>query len=473
MPFRLFTLLALPRALSAQPDWGLSGSWQLLTPRTPGPPLAYRGPTHTAGCVIVMGNSTDETGVMTGYEYDFAANEWRTWPDLYPLYFVDPFLIALGGQVMVIDETSPTTIAFIDAAAARSRIGYEWTIPTVTGGPDIPRYGQRYVVWGPTILSFGGVEIATGILHNDMWAISGGAIVTREDNPPPSWSQVADDGVVGFPPARVGYSFTAFGTVIILFGGVSLHPSAPQGTDPSVCFLPDTAGVCEFHNHVWMLEPGNPGPASEITISAAQWTRLEASAMTAAPLGRFDHTAGAIGDQLFIFGGTTAAGGGNAGELWAFNILTQTWGAILPSAPAPSTLTTDAAYGVNVWMGRHLYRYAQSISAASQGEPIPGTGQLWRWAPGVSSGAPSSCGSAPPAALSSGATAAVVISLLIGAANLALLIVIVRSNDALPALDTVFSACTRGCGGVKGPAGFYSSSTSSSAGADGYAAPPL
>ena len=141
----------------------------------------------------------------------------------------------------------------------------------------------------------------------------------------------------------------------------------------------------------------------------------------------------------------------------------------------------DAGYGVGAWMGRHLYRYAQAVSPAT-GEPVPGSGQLWRWAPSASgpprpsppSGpSPSSAPVAPPAAAgtSTGTAAGITIAILVGLANLALLLVIGHSQGALGSVgDTLCSLCGRG-GSKKSysPAGFYTSTGDKGEGA--YTAP--
>jgi hypothetical protein len=456
------TLSLIVISTHAQSDWGTVGAWELLSPTTSGPQLAFRGATASTGCLIVTSNDTDGTnggtiGATSAYAYDVALNVWSAWPDL-PVPIGDPFTVDVGGQVFVIDELNVNSIFFIDASAARSRIGQTWTTPsTITGGP-IGRFGMRFAGFGAILYAFGGVELATGIMHSDMYAIGSGTIITGQTLPAPSWSLVASDNTPGFPSPRVGYTLTTFGTVLILFGGVNVLPSSPVGTLPSVCFSPSSSSMCEFHSHVWKFEPGNPGPPSEMTVTGAQWQRLSGSAGLA-PSGRFDMTAGAVGDQLFAYGGTTATG--PSSELWAFNLVSLAWAQVSPSAPAPS-LATDLGYGVGAVIGRHLYHYAQ---AADANGPIVGTGQLWRWAPVASSGG-ASTSTPTTSTLSSGATASVVIGLLIGLANLGLLIALVRASDALSSLKSFFISCidstTSSTSKTNSPAGFYTSSNATS-----------
>ena len=464
----LGALAAVP-SLSQQGDWGLSGAWELMAPTNAGPALAYRGATASTGSFVVTANDTDgadggSVGATRAYSYDIAQNVWRAWPDLPGAGAADPFALDIGGQVFVIDETNLNNVAFIDASAARSRIGQTWTAPAgITGGP-VGRFGMRVAAFGPILYSFGGVEVATGVTHNDMFACGAGTIITGQTLPPPSWSQVAADGLAGFPPGRVGYNMFTFGTVIILFGGVNVLPSAPAGTLPDVCFSPATSSLCEFHHHVWAFRPGNPGPPSEMVVTGAQWSLLSGGGGVA-PTGRFDATGGALGDQFFIFGGTTAAG--PSAELWAFNLVSQTFGLVAPSSPAPGA-STDLGYGLGALIGRHIYHYSQPIDAA--GMPIPGGGQLWRWAPSASSGGPPAAAAAAcaaNAAIVNGHTAGIAISVLLLVAVTALTTMTAQALGVVPACG--LPGCPRGAPSI-GPGGFYSSS-SKSAMSGGYVAP--
>ena len=444
-----------------------------------GPTLAYRGASHTTGCLFAIQNDTD-AGVFGAQIFDVARLRWEAWPsfgDLVPA-MSDPFSVDVGGQVVVIDEANMNAVAFIDASAARSTVGYRWSVPQLSSGPAT-RVGERFFAWGALIYTFGGVEVAgaqAGAFHNDMWALPAGAMIAGS-LPAADWSQVAIDAVAGFPPGRVAYSWAVFGTVVLLFGGVSLSPSAPPGTLPNVCFSPAAAALCDFHSHVWAFSPGNPGPPGELSVTANQWARLFPNG-GAAPAGRFDHIAGVLGDQMFVFGGTTAAGAST--ELWAFNLPAQAWGLVRASSPAPfGGRSTDAGYPVGSFIGRHFYVYAQSIDAAS-GEPLPGTGALWRWAPalggGGGGGAPAPA--ATPATLGAGPTAALMMGLLVGLANLGLL-----ALARWPALGDVAvwgggGGCLRGLGGWGarpsggGGGGFYTSAASAPPPTGGAYAPP-
>ena len=101
-----------------------------------------------------------------------------------------------------------------------------------------------------------------------------------------------------------------------------------------------------------------------------------------------------MADQLFIFGGVTAAGPVN--DLWAYNLVTLTWAQVAQSGSIPPSLGAPAG----LFIGRWLYVYSGSNT----------NNGLWRWT--------SSTGGPPPQAASStistaGLTAAAVISILL------------------------------------------------------------
>jgi hypothetical protein len=458
-------------AAAAAQDWGLTGAWELVQPITPaggyaGPSLAYRGATHAAGCLFVTSNDTD-SGFMGVSMYDIARARWEQFPDFgFSSPVGDPATVEVGGQLFVIDETNLNNVYFIDISAARSTVGYRWTVPQVSDGPT-GRFGMRFVAWGPIVYAFGGVDYqgaTAGTAHNDVWALAAGATIAASF-PLASWTQVAADGLANMPPPRVGYSVVAFGTVILMYGGVSLLPTAPAGTLPDVCFTPNNA-LCYFHHSVWAFTPGNPGPPGELTVTAAQWARLGDNG-PAQPAGRFDAIAGALGDQLFVYGGTTAAG--PTSELWAYNLPAQAWGRVQPSSPAPfDGPPRDFGYGTGAMIGRHLYSFAQVVDAVT-GEPLAGTGQLWRWAPtpGGGGGGTGGGGGSATSAVVAGHTAGIVIGILVGLANLGLLVLLAQNAGvvALPALGGL------ACGGKPAGAGGYYTAASAGVGAGDYAAP--
>ena len=476
-----FMGMSLLGGAHAQGVWGLEGgAWERLSSPLDRPPpsLAYRGATHVAGSIIVTNNASLDIGGMGATMYDVANARWEAWPDL-PIAMADPAMFEVGGQVFVVDETNLLSMCFIDANGARSTVGWPWTVPTILDAPPPTRYGMRFAVWGTIVYTFGGVDNTTGVAHNDLWALPAGTVVTGFSLPYASWAQAAGDGMPGFPPGRVGYSFTAFGTAIVLFGGVSVLPSAPPGTLPDVCFDPTQAAAhCDFHSHVWVFTPGNPGPPGELKVTGDQWRRLGGGGAPGgagpAPTGRFDHISGAISDQLFVYGGTTASGPST--DMWAYNLLTQVWGKVVPTQPAPDAASPgDAGYGVGSWMGHHFYRFRQEVDASS-GMPVSGTGQLWRWAPAAVGGAmPAPSSPAQPATgvtLASGPTAGITLSVMLGLANAFMLLLLGRSSGAFGSLDAL-GGCGGWCTAKRGAGGYYATSSSSDKAEGAYSAPSI
>ena len=474
-----FLVLPFLATAAAQAVWGTTGEWESLQASIVNPQdtpnLAYRGATHAAGSVIFTTNDLTNPGGLGVSMYDVANRRWQTW-DGVPIPINDPFPFEVGGQVFVLDESNITQLAFVDASDARAQVGPVWSTPVIGDGPAPSRYGMRFVAWGSLVYFFGGVDQGSAVTaHSDMWALSSGVVLTGQ--PFAGWTQVAQDGTLPIS-ARSGYTWATFGTFVLLFGGVSLQPTAPPGTPLEACFDPASARqLCAFSSEVWQFTPGNPGPVGSLAVTPGQWALLGGGgAPTGAgpsPSGRFDMVTGVISDQMYVYGGTTATGAST--EMWAYNAITQVWGLVTPSLPAPDAAAlNDVGYGVGTWLGRHFYRFRQSVSAS--GDPLPGTGQLWRWAPSATGSAAAAAPTCPaPAAISAAAYTAhswgLAIGILVGVFNTYLLVLVVR-NSALDVLALCKGAAALvGLGSSSAPqpsAGYYSSV---SAGKGEYVAP--
>lgn len=464
VPLRLVAA-ALAAAAAAGQDWGTVGAWEQVIALGVPPALAYRKPVTVSGAFVVITNNT-ASGNMAASAYDWATNTWTTWPDMSSSSAQpsDPYSFASGGTVCVIDETAVTTLNCIDSA----NTGVGWAPVAVTGGPAAARVGQRFLAFGSALYAFGGVDLSSPapVYHNDVWAVDITAALARVA-PAPAWTQVTPDGAAGAPPPRVGYSLSESAGGLVMFGGVSVD-SSPAAA-PFICFDPALAPRCTFHQHVWFLSPGLRGPPAPGSLPGTAWTLLPSSGAYGGPLppGRFDHTAGVSGDQLFVFGGTGAAG--TLTDLWAWNGVSRTWARVQQTAPWPPT-PSDVGYGVGlVWpLGRHLVQYVQAVDGA--GNPAPGGGQLWRWAPAASSGGGGA--PAPADAPHPGVVAGLAVGGLLGAANLALLLAL-AVNAGLVAPPCGGAGAWRRAGGGGGAAGYYVAATSGAAGAGaGAYAPP-
>jgi hypothetical protein len=494
-------LTAAAVAVAVAQDWGTTGAWEVVAPSSTGSgivPFAFRKPTTIAGCefplrtgratgalggpvppmhrrqlahrsiisfgmaaieesmdphrartpppsagLVVAGNNS-ATGNIAMFTFDIIANAWSKGPDVVPPAgpIGDPFLFQTGGFIAVIDELNPNALAVIDS----SNTAGGWTYPTPTGGPAAARFGQRFVMWGTLLYTFSGVEVATGVLHSDMWAMDMGALITRGAS---TWVNVAADGVSGMPPGRVGYSWTDYAVGMVMMGGVTVNT---PGLLPDICFDPTQSSNCFFHRAVWAFVPGQRGVPAAGSITGGAWILLaEAGAYGGpVPTGRFDHTSAAMGDQLFIFGGTTATG--TSTEMWVYNLVSQTWALVTRSAPWPSA-STDIGYGSGIGIGRHLYQVVQFVDPTS-GYPVPNTAQLWRWAPSASSGNSPAAAADPP--VHPAVSAGIAIGCLLGFANLAFLVVLAQNAGILP------SSCGGAAGGKRTVSGYYAGVPSSS-----------
>lgn len=333
-------LLAGFAAAAAAQVWGTTGSWQSIRPTTStqGPQGWGARPVAVAGTVVWVGNDT-ATSLASCWAFDLYSRAWVKYPDL-PLSVqpTQPFVLASGGLIAVMDEPNPNSFAVIDSASV-SQAGAAWTTVTVSGAP-LNRYGQRLIDWGGVLYSFGGFENSTavpaGIQHNDLWALDMLSVVQRVSNV--AWQQAAPDNSPGFPMARVGASFTAFNVAAVLFGGAfSSDPTDQDAYD--VCFRqgPPQQSRCFLLSEVWLFFPKNNAPVSG-GISSNQWIQdrsrptahnhhppthprpnpaahlpnailkrwmvMQTSGANGGPQpsGRFQHSAGYMGDQLYIFG---------------------------------------------------------------------------------------------------------------------------------------------------------------------------
>ena len=395
------------------------GAWETVVPSplTPPPALIFRRAVTMSGCVVFATNNT-ATGSLAAASFDIIQNAWATLPDVSATtanFLGDPFALEFGGLVVMIDELAPSSAVTLDFG--NQALG--WGSLGIPGGPSGQRIGQRFVAWGPTVYAYGGVELLTNVTHNDIWAVDFTGLITQQSSPP-QWVQVTADGVQGVPPGRVGYTLTPFGVGMTLYGGVSVD-GAPPPFGVFRCFEPAFAAQCHFHTHVWAFVPGNRGQPVQNSLTGTSWIMLNEGAAYAngpVPAGRVNHVAGAMGDQLYSFGGITSTG--PSSELWAYNLVSQTFQQVVTTSPWPSAVGTDLGFSAGLVVGRHLYIAVQRTDPVTR-RVMPGTVTLWRWAPSASGGA----GPGPqaaPAKSDPAIVAGLVIAILVGLANLGLVV---------------------------------------------------
>jgi hypothetical protein len=301
---------------------------------------------------------------------------------------------------------------------------------------------------------------------NDLWAldltaaIRGGAATWGVVSPPSD----ATGNVPGYPMPRIGYSWTPYSVGAMMFGGLS-RPQNATGNPFDCIFVPrgqQPRSDCAWLSHVWALLPGYATATG--VIPAAAWVMLNPGGDGRAPAGRVLHTAGNMGNQLYVYGGITQMGPVN--DLWAFDLMNSAWSQCTSIGPQPPF---NAGWGVGVVMGYHFYTYIQQYDRTGI---VPNSGQLWRWTPIVQAGGgggfPDRGGASGPGLtdpIVMGHTAGIVLGLLLGGANLWYLMRLAQN-----ARVDVCGCVPRG---AKGPDGYYAASTNAGGVGTAYEAPSI
>ena len=229
---------------------------------------------------------------------------------------------------------------------------------------------------------------------------------------------------------------------------------------------------------IWFFRPGNVNGARGPVPGNFANSFIQVSAIAGNPADgiispRAHSTHGIYGDNLFVFGGIATVNGADAtmNDLWIFRLPAQQWlkvGGNTAGQPWPMPLANSRPAGVII--GRWMY---VMIAPA---DPAAGSSQLWRWTfPVYPSGGGGGGGggggnnnnngaNSAGAAIATGHTAGIVVGLLIGLANLALLVAIFRGGSGSSFSSTRLSAVTA--------SGFYTSQPAgAAASAGGYTAP--
>jgi hypothetical protein len=437
--------------------WGTQGTWQLVLPSPGGavPNLAFQHAAFVPGTILIMGNGSTPTGGTNDidlYLFNVATNTWSAPYDYVPQPTVNfPFLFTFGGFAVIIDESAPNFMAYIDSNAGPNS---GWTRIAVSGAP-IGRVAQRFMVWGSSLYMFGGFN-PTNVpptQSNDMFVLDLVAAVTQ----PPGgaavpWTVVsppvdATNTVPGYPPPRVGYSWTPFDIGSFMYGGISYN--APGGDPFQQClFVPPTAPVdpnCQWHENLWGLLPSYTANG---IVPATAWFRLANQGANGSPTprGRVLHSSGRMGNQLYVYGGITQAG--PTSELWAYDLMSQQWALTTSSGGGPA----DGGWGIMVTMGFRIFVYSQGYNPVTG--IVPNSGQLYVWTPSPFRGGPSSPDSSSSSSLglsiAYGHTAGIVLGLLLGGLNLYVLVRLAQNSRV-----DLGCGASAGGGGGKGGAGYY------------------
>jgi len=332
----------------------------------------------------------------------------------------EPFIFAYGGFAVLVDEANPALMFFIDSNAAPNAAWASITIIPPTDSTFQGRIGQRFLVWGSSLYMFGGYTPAVSpslpIQYNDMWVISLSQAILGKT--PVTWTKVSPNGdpitglVASYPPPRIGYTWTPYQIGAIMYGGLS---TSKQGEDVFSCFRQITPNPdCFFHENIWAILPGYQTQGTSPVMPPAAWIRLGNTGVNggATPRGRAFHSSGQMGNQLFVYGGFTSTG--PSSELWAYDLMSQNWGLVTSSGPAPT------GRGAAIVAGFHFFVYSQNFVPGSG--VAPNSGQLYRWSPTLFAGGGNNnqgnSNNASLNAIATGHTVGIVFGLLLGLANL-------------------------------------------------------
>ena len=327
---------------------------------------------------------------------------------------------------------------------------------------------------------------------NDLYVAD---IASASPSVPGSWqliSPAADPttgAVAGYPSGRIGYTWTPFEIGAILFGGLSNNVADGGSGNPEDCFVrPPTPmpASCFWHYHVHRFTPGsgrtdisNCASSAAGCMPASAWVNLAPGTVPggAVPAGRMQHSAGAMGDQLFVYGGITATG--MSSELWSYNLVSQTWALINQGSVTPPSSNGGnggfGAFSTATVIGHSVYAWVQQFD---RNAPQAASGQLWKWQPSIQyASSNAAAGSSDVnSSIATGHTAGIVLGLLLGLANLYYLYCIAENASVnvapsclsrIPVVGDYFS----GSSSPKAAGGFYSSSSNAASGS-GYSAPP-
>ena len=219
---------------------------------------------------------------------------------------------------------------------------------------------------------------------------------------------------------------------------------------------------------------GNLGPAPGNFAGSFYQSSTTAADPTDGIISPRAHSAHAVyGDNLFIFGGIATVAGADAtmNDLWINRLPAQQWlkvGGNTAGQPWPMPLANSRPAGVII--GRWMYVLVVVDPAANAGA----TSQLWRWTfpiypsggggggQGGGGGGANSGSNAQALAIATGHTAGIGVGLLIGLANLALLVAIYCGGAGSASFTATKLSATA--------SGFYTSTPAGSS-AGGYTAP--
>ena len=416
-------------AAGAAAQQGFPGTWELVNPM-PGSVTPqgtfFAHPVSTAGCFIVA--SSDLSAANSTFQYDPSPRVWTEYGQPPGGGNLQPLMFAFGGFVLQLGSSLLDDLNVINMYDTANGAGGPWTTFSLPQSPPGFgfRNGARTVQFGSILYRFAGCDMSG--CHNDLWAIDIAQVITTGfQNGGTSlvgWTRIfGDQAGPNYPAPRRDFVLEVEGHTMIIFGG-------SQGQDSTL--------MSDF----WFFMPGNvagalaPNAYANAFFAAAQMPAFPGAGM---PVARTYAAHGVYGDNLFVFGGYGVPAGAPAGtpggtlnDMWVNHLPTQTWFPIAQAGGQPWPVPAPGSRSAGIMIGRWFY-----VILATP----PGVGgapnQLWRWtfpvAPGGGNGGGGGGGSgsgnsAAQTAVVVGHTAGIVVGILIGLANLWLLVVIARSG---------------------------------------------
>ncbi|KAM9820177.1 uncharacterized protein ACB057_000773 [Neosynchiropus ocellatus] len=175
-----------------------------------------------------------------------------------------------------------------------------WLEKEMKGEAPSPRHGHAFAVAGNIAFLFGGAarvnhEVDESVYFNDFYMLT----VSDSDV---AWEEIPQSGEV--PPPREGHTLCVVKGKLYLFGGVS-RPDATECLPGVYCF----------------------------DIVSLTWECLATGGL---PLRSLNHSSAAVGDNIYVYGGTLK--GTPSDDLLVFNAVSLTWTPIRASGSLPPAL---------------------------------------------------------------------------------------------------------------------------------------
>jgi hypothetical protein len=433
-----------------------------------GPLQLWKHSAFTEGGFYVAG--TDLTGNAHLYAFDVVKWQWLPYQQLLPL-FNSADLFSWGGFILAVGGSTDdmgTELAYIQTSVGA---GAAWSTASVTGVPSA-HDGHRLITFGGILYMMGGITndpVKGWMTSNAMWSLDLNAYFNSPGNTSSvSWNKIQPANSPGVWSPRGAFSLNVYSATILLFGGLKRQENVapPPGTQ-NICTVPGSN--CQVFNDIWMFQPGIATAPQDINTCGASncgWSLVQVTG-AAVPPPRFDHASGVLADNLYIFGGATADGTFLT-DLWLFNIEDSVWRAVTSSFQGTDGFV-NGAFPPQLWapsmsvVGHNLY---VEMTGDGRGAGVPGNA-IYRWVPEAPapSGA-SGSGNDNASSIATGHTAGIVLGLLLGLANLYLLVRIAKNNS----IDIIANPLASG-GRIQTNDGFYSSHAGSAPNDAAYAPP--